>query len=73
MYHRAISCVTIWRYRFFAFKSCRKSLALIRIDREFLSVDVKNDVVHCFPIGELIWEKEINKSKCVSELFIRSR
>jgi len=53
----------------FSLSIAKKILALISIEREFLSVDVKNDVVQIFSdIGELIWERQ--KFKCVTELFI---
>ena len=45
------------------------SLALISIKREFLSADVKNEVVQNFPIVELIWEREIVKCKCLIDMF----
>jgi len=53
----------------FSLSIAKTILALISIEREFLSVDVKNDMVQIFSdIGELIWERQ--KCKCVTELFI---
>ena len=47
----------------------KKILALISIEREFLSVDVKNEVVQIFSDRELIWERD-TKRRCAAELFI---
>jgi len=38
----------------------KKILALINIEREFLSVDIKMTLCKYFLIGEIIWEKQIN-------------
>jgi len=37
-------------------------LALISNELEFLSVDVRNELVGIFPIGEFIWKRGIFKS-----------